>query len=199
MDKIGEYRFLEKEAFKLGCTDASVILADQVVVENRVRLKCMVGCPTYGKNLKCPPYTPSIEEFRNILNEYSFAMVVKFKGPEMIKEGETKFWRDFDESSITWSEISHYYKDMLTILLELERTAFNKGYTFATAFFAGRCKLCDECNIEEGCLNPIMARFSAEAMGINVLKTSENAGITLRFNTEDNSGQTTPIAVLLID
>lgn len=185
MDEIKKFKFLENEALRLGCNDARLIPADKVVVENRVRLKCMVGCPTYGKNLKCPPYTPSVEEFRRILAEYSFAMVVKLKGPEL-PSGE-------------WSDFSPYYKDKLNILLELEKAAFNRGFNFATAFFAGRCKLCEECNMEGDCLNPITARFSAEAMGINVFKTAENAGIELKFDTENDPPSITLIAVLLID
>ncbi|HEY0196037.1 MAG TPA: DUF2284 domain-containing protein, partial [Methanobacterium sp.] len=54
MKKTDDYKFLENQAIKLGCVDVKVIPADQVIVENRVRLKCMVGCPTYGRNLKCP-------------------------------------------------------------------------------------------------------------------------------------------------
>ena len=52
---------------------------DKVVVEDRVVLKCKVGCNNYGKTLACPPYTPSAEEFRKIVSEYSYAMFMKFK------------------------------------------------------------------------------------------------------------------------
>ncbi len=69
MEKLDDFKSLEKVALDLGVADAKVIPADHVVVENRVRLKCMVGCPIYGKNLKCPPYTPSVEEFRRILTD----------------------------------------------------------------------------------------------------------------------------------
>ena len=37
-----------------------------------------VGCNHYGKTLACPPYTPSAEEFRKIVGEYSYAMFMKF-------------------------------------------------------------------------------------------------------------------------
>ena len=66
------------------------------------------------------------------------------------------------------------------------------------AFFAGRCMLCEKCNVENGtCLNPQMARFSPEAMGINMLKTAKNAGMDLKFHSEDTT--ITPMAILLID
>jgi hypothetical protein len=89
------------------------------------------------------------------------------------------------------------YKNSLMDLLELERAAFNLGYTFATVFFAGRCMLCEKCNVENGiCKNPMIARFSAEAMGINLLKTAENAGMELKFSQDSSP---TPMAILLID
>ena len=82
-------------------------------------------------------------------------------------------------------------------LLDLESAAFSLGYTFATVFFAGRCMLCEKCNVKEGiCRNPIISRFSAEAMGINLLKTAKNAGIDLKFDLDSTP---TPMAILLVD
>ncbi|MCE7699649.1 MAG: DUF2284 domain-containing protein, partial [Methanobacterium paludis] len=128
-------------------------------------------------------------------------MIEKYKPA---KDGEVRLWsQDQDEDNISskiWSDFSDHYKTMLTGLLELERVAFKRGYTFAVAFFAGRCMLCEKCNVENvTCLNPRMARFSPEAMGINVLKTAKNAGMDLKFYTEDTKTAITPVAILLID
>jgi predicted metal-binding protein len=89
-----------------------------VVVEDRVVLKCKVGCNHYGKTLACPPYTPSAEEFRKIVSEYSYAMFMKFKSkakadnellkkimiaetdptvPKEVKEKTAKFWVDWKD------------------------------------------------------------------------------------------------------
>ncbi|BDZ67010.1 hypothetical protein GCM10025860_04580 [Methanobacterium ferruginis] len=141
MIKVDDCKFLEKTGLDLGAASTKIISADQIVVEDRVRLKCMV-CPFYGKNLKCPPYTPSIAEFRNILNDYSTAMVVKFKTPEISEETskETSKYllkkknkvrienQDiYNALSSVWPDISANYKKMLNLLLELEKSAFNKG------------------------------------------------------------------------
>ncbi|MBI4813281.1 MAG: DUF2284 domain-containing protein [Methanobacterium sp.] len=209
MPKNDNYRVLEKFALDLGVVYAKVIPAEKVVVEDRVRLKCMV-CPYYGKNLKCPPNTPSIQEFQKIVQEYNSAMIVKLKPPVMSekiteygqeKGDEVRLWdQDLNNlSPVIWSEISDIYRTMLTDLLELERAAFNHGCAFAMAFFGGRCLLCENCNLDKGCQNALMARFSAEAMGINVVKTAENAGIELKFQNEGNKSPITPIAILLID
>ena len=74
-----KYQFLVKLALDNGAADAKIIPADKVVVEDRVVLKCKIGCNNYGKTLACPPYTPSAEEFRKIVSEYSYAMFMKFK------------------------------------------------------------------------------------------------------------------------
>lgn len=213
MESTENFRVLEKIALELCCTEAKVIPADQIAIENRVRLRCMIGCPTYGKNLKCPPYTPSVEEFRNMVNEYDFAMVVKLRYPEISPEltekykpkGEdAKLWNLYQDTdkiaSTIWSDFAGIYRSMLTLLLELERAAFNQGYTLATAFFGGKCMLCEKCNVKNGfCLNPLMARFAVEAMGINMSKTAKNAGMELKFHSKNDPTPITPMAILLID
>ncbi len=205
-----DYNILEEIALEMGCPEAKVISADDVVVEDRVRLKCIVGCPYYGKGLRCPPYTPSVDEFRKMLNDYSFAMVIKVKPQEISDEIMAKYkdekeharlrdqYNDINKiSSSVWADFSGYYKKSLMELLELESEAFKLGYTFATVFFAGRCLLCEKCSVETGsCMNPMIARFSAEAMGINLLKTAKNSGMELKF---DPNNDPTPMAILLID
>lgn len=82
-------------------------------------------------------------------------------------------------------------------MLELEKTAFNAGYTFAIAFVNGSCRLCEKCNVEKGiCIHPNMARIPEHAVGINMKKTAEEAGMALKFPIEGNPE---PMAVLLID
>lgn len=213
MERVDNCNDLEKIALKMGCLEVKVIPVDKVVVEDRVRLKCMVGCPHYGQGLRCPPYTPSIDEFRKMIRDYSFAMVVKVKPQKIPDEVIAKYklgkdkkelaklrdqYEDADKTSLSvWSDFAGYYKESLMDLLDLESAAFSLGYTFATVFFAGRCMLCEKCNVKEGiCRNPIISRFSAEAMGINLLKTAKNAGMNLKFDPDSTP---TPMAILLVD
>ena len=113
-----KFQFLVKLAFEKGAADAKIIPTNKVVVEDRVVLKCKVGCNHYGKTLACPPYTPSAEEFRKIVSEYSYAMFMKFKSkaqaepevymqlgvaetdpavPKEVKEKAAKFWADWKD------------------------------------------------------------------------------------------------------
>ena len=213
MKKIENYKVLEKIALESGYIEVKIIPADKIVIEDRVRLKCTVGCPHYGQGLRCPPYTPSIDEFRKMVGDYNFAMVVKIKPQKIPDEVMVKYklgkderegvklrdqYEDADKiSSSVWSDFASYYKESLMDLLDLESAAFSLGYTFATVFFAGRCMLCEKCNVKEGiCRNPIISRFSAEAMGINLIKTAKNAGMGLKFGPDSTP---TPMAILLVD
>ena len=63
-----KYQFLAKLALQKGATDAKIIPTTKVVVEDRVVLKCKVGCKQYGKTLApmapqaatAPPARPGI-------------------------------------------------------------------------------------------------------------------------------------------
>ncbi|MGZ4850592.1 MAG: DUF2284 domain-containing protein [Candidatus Bathyarchaeia archaeon] len=188
-----KFQFLTKLALEKGAADAKIIPTSKVVVEDRVVLKCKVGCNHYGKTLACPPYTPSAEEFRKIVNEYSYAMFMKFKSsaeaepevlknlmvaeidptvPKEIKEKAAKFWSDWKEDK----------RKMLQSVVDLEKAAMNKGYSLAIAFVSGHCQLCEKCNTETKiCAHPNLARWSEDAVGVNVKKTAANAGIEITF------------------
>ena len=203
-----KFQFLVKLALENGAADAKIISTTKVVVEDRVVLKCKVGCNHYGKTLACPPYTPSAEEFRKIVSEYSYAMFMKFKSeaeaepevlkklmvaetdptiPKEIKEKAAKFWVDWKDDK----------RIMLQSVVDLEKAAMNKGYSLAISFVSGHCQLCEKCNTETKiCTHPNLARWSEDAVGVNVKKTSANAGIEVTFPFAKNPES---FALLLID
>lgn len=206
--EIEKFSFLKTRALELGASDAKVIPANYVVVEDRVVLKCKVGCNNYGKTLACPPYTPSAEEFRKIVGEYSYALFMKFTSkaeadvelqkslskaendPAVsadIKEKTAKFWANWREDK----------KNMLSAVVALEKEAMRNGYSLAIAFVSGHCQLCEKCNLEtKVCVHPELARYSEDAVGVNVRKTAQNAGIEVIFPFPKNPES---FALLLID
>ena len=206
--EIEKFDFLEKMALKMGAIDTKIITVDDVCVENRVTLKCRAGCVGYGIKLTCPPYVPTANEFKDILNEYKYALLVKFKSPAKA-DRETvcsiyKNWLDPDtpedlknKADTFWNDYFDYSQDIHNIMLELEKAAFNKGYTFALAFVNGSCRLCDVCNTKNGiCIHPNMARIPEHAVGINMKKTAEDAGMEIQFPF---SGHPEPMTILLVD
>lgn len=203
-----KFQFLAKLALEMGAADAKIIPADKVVVEDRVVLKCKVGCSNYGKTLSCPPFTPTAEEFRKIVAEYKYAVFMKFTSkaaanPEIlknlnmaesdstvakeVKEGVAKFWANWKEDK----------KTMLQAVVDLEKAAMKEGYSLAVAFVSGTCQLCEKCNTQTRiCLHPELARWSEDAVGVNVKKTAANAGIEVKFPFAKNPES---FALLLVD
>ena len=76
--KSKEFDFLEKLAVDQGAVEAKVMPTSQIVVEDRAILKCRAGCASYGKRLTCPPYVPTVAEFRKMLKDYKYALLAKF-------------------------------------------------------------------------------------------------------------------------
>ena len=142
-------------AVDMGAVDAKLIGTDQIVIRNWVRWKCRFGCPNYGKCFTCPPYTPTPQEMRNVLDEYSVALFFRY------------------ESSTSEN-----------LAFKLERQIFLEGYPAAFALTSGSCKLCSECRVETGhCVKPVEARPSMESCGISVFETANNVGYKLEMLT----------------
>ncbi|MDW8033532.1 MAG: DUF2284 domain-containing protein [Nitrososphaerota archaeon] len=139
------------KAIKLGATESKVIRASDIVVRDWVRLKCQYGCSEYGKRLTCPPYSPTPEQMRRVLSEYSSAILLRFK-PD-------------------WENVHN-------VIAKLEREAFLSGYYSAFGLASGPCPFCKRCNLKN-CVHPELARPSMEACGIDVFATVRKAGFTI--------------------
>jgi predicted metal-binding protein len=163
---------LSEMALKSGASAFKPIEPKDIVTAHWVRLKCQFGCKNYGTRLTCPPYSPSPEDTRKVLDEYSKAYLIKYEGflgfdvypPEQLNEAMTKL-------SLHVCKASY----------DMERHAFLSGYYKAFSYGAHRCRKCDVCAIMEkgdkGCRFPKDARPSLESSGIDVFKTAENAGL----------------------
>ena len=206
--KTKEFEFLESKAFELGAIEAKVIPASDVVVEDRVMLKCKTGCDDYGSKLCCPPYAPTIDEFRKMLKDYHAALFLKFKSDSKNTDNVAgSLMRNLYDPSVS-SEVKEkaqrfnadWTKDaerILLAVLELEKAAFNKGYVFAVGFMAGSCILCAKCNVSSKvCTHPTTMRYPEHAVGINMIKTAEKAGSAVKFPIKERPE---PTALLLID
>lgn len=203
-----EFQFLVKLALDSGAVDAKIIPASKVVVEDRVVLKCKVGCNYYGKTLACPPYTPTAEQFRKIVGEYKYAMFMKFTTnataePEVYKhlmtyETDPKISKDLKEKAVKfWQNWKDDKRKMLQSVVNLEKAAMKEGYSLAISFISGHCQLCDKCETETRiCRHPELMRMSEDAIGVNVKKTAANAGIAFIFPFTKNADS---FALLLID
>jgi predicted metal-binding protein len=141
--------YFVKRACVLGAKEAKIISPKQVFTAEWVRRKCQYGCDGYGVHLTCPPYSPTPQETRRMLDEYDSAILI--------------------HSPLEWIEIT-------TIIIKLEREAFLSGYYKAFGMGSGPCELCERCDLKKGCKHAEQARPSMEACGIDVFRTARTAG-----------------------
>ncbi len=184
-------------AIKNGATRVRAIDARLIVIDERVQLKCRYPpCANYGKNLMCPPYTPSVKEFREIAAKYNSAIMVQIDIPieEEIKKcikGEGARLTELlkDEEFLKRLETSVKEtggKKLRAVVAAVEREAANKGYYLSLGLLVGNCNLCSTCDLKWPCKHPWEARPSMEAMGIDVNQTAKNAGLELKWGTKEN-------------
>jgi len=166
-----EYRRLAVES---GAADAKTVPASDVKVDERVILKCMVPrCYSYGESPNCPPYSPDAEMMRKIISEYKYAIFFKIDVKPVEDFAHPELWHE--------GHIRHYAK-VFEVVGKIEAKAFNDGYYLAVGFAAGTCKvaLCNglPCQfLDSGrCRQPIKARPSMEAVGIDVFDLATKVG-----------------------
>ncbi len=167
------FRQLQTEAIQLGATKAKFIPASSVVIDERVRLKCLIPlCDKYDRHLMCPPNLPTVEEFRKSLRKYSKALFVQLS---LEKNGK-----------VSKAESRRYGLELHKIIHQLERKALSLGYPLAAGLIGGSCKLCRECVGPAGpCRHPLMSRPSIEGMGIDVIRTAKKIGLPFDFSSKN--------------
>jgi predicted metal-binding protein len=164
-----------RRAIELGATDAKVIAADDVVIDERVRAKCTYPrCPSYGTSVNCPPYAMSLDEIRKVVNNFRYAIFIKLEVPPKLIAG-----RD----AVDQKGIRAYKIKLAEIVARLEAEAFYDGYHLALGFGSGACKpvFCPtrECSAlvpGQSCRHHLRARAAMEAVGMDVFTMAARAG-----------------------
>ena len=139
-----------------GATTAKLIPPAEVTTAEWVRLRCQYGCSVYGRCLTCPPHSPTPEQTRKVLDEFSVALLLH----------------------------SHGQADLRVLAADIEREAFLDGHYKALSYHAGPCGLCGECDTTSPCEHPTRARPAMEAAGIDVFATARAAGMPIEVVRE---------------
>jgi len=162
------------KAVEWGATQAKVIPAADIVVDDRVTLKCQIPrCFGYGTGAHCPPNTLKPFELRGLLTQYTQAVLFVKEVPSRV------IVRD----KATIKERVKAYQDVYKIVTDVESMAFYDGYYLAFGFGAGSCRH-TFCGLEESCAAlkgekcrfSLRSRPSMEAVGIDVYKMVAAAG-----------------------
>jgi predicted metal-binding protein len=134
------------------------------------------GCPNQGKNLSCPPHSPT---FLNHIEGKGEAMVVCIRLAQ-------EYFRDLPPQE----RYHACFREASRLLLAELRRYRGEGYPVAGS---GPCLVCESCCLEEGvgtCRNPEERTYSLESLGVNVtglLKASFN--LDLEWNTAEKNSE----------
>ena len=179
MDKDDKTR-IERIMRSHGFTDYKwLVPRDDIIVAQWVRFRCLFGCVEYGKAGSCPPAVPSVDECRNMINEYTSAVILHFyvQSPSL------------DDKLTRMSE-----------LLGLEREIFLAGYYKTFLLQYADCCFCKTCvagGVREKCVYKAQCRPSVDAMGIDIFHTARKAGFYIDVLRDCNDMQNR-FAILLI-
>ena len=177
-------RFKEK-AVELGASAAEIIPSSAIVVEERVRMKCLIprcGALRDGGTPYCPPNSPEPEFSRKVFAEYRWAVLFKRDvGPLENYTYTTEEERRKSRSGKEPKRAS-FHEDTWKIGNRLESYIQSQGYDLALGLSGGSCKgnLCHgaPCAVisDGSCRFPLEARPSMEAMGIDVFDLANKVG-----------------------
>ena len=181
--------------------DAVRIAPSDVITAHWVRQKCYFGCAGFGKRFACPPNSPTPDETRRVLDEFSTALLIRFDGD--------LFSAVPDPLRVASHEMTRFVQKTI---VDLEDMAFHDGFYKVLAYSGHQCKWCGSCAAKEGgaelkdCRHREKARPSMEAAGIDVYGTCKNAGWDLRVMTFEMTdevkkwdGPMTTVMLLLIE
>ena len=174
IDNIVRYA-LEQGAYK-----ALLLDSEDIVVDERVRLKCIAPvCPNYNKRMLCPPRGFSFEECRKIIKRYSHVLILQIQSK-------------MDMSVRGGEELQQALRDSCHVLHELiqkvESYAISQGYHLAAGIGAEPCSLCDECVAVKagvGCVHPFEARPDLTQLCIDITTTLNNCGLSMKGTGTD--------------
>jgi predicted metal-binding protein len=169
---------LRQKALDLGASGAEIIPAGQVIVDERVRLKCLIPrCLRAGETPNCPPNAPDLDLVRKAFARYTHAILLK-TNVEPIEDYSPKSGKD--RSGVDKTLLFH--QKSAKIVTEIERQAYKQGYYLAMGLGGGSCKdyLCQGlvCQFKDSgrCRFPLRSRPAMEALGIDVFDLINKVG-----------------------
>lgn len=166
-----------------------IILRD-LIFDPKVQTYCIstnFKCPSYGHSWACPPEAPYLEEFVSKFNKF-YLIYYKLN----LNEHIDKIKDNYPEMSESQLKNKLLVGNLLRSRLENEINKFiedNQGkYTEKLVLWDGFCRTCFNerdkgCTYDSGqpCRYPDKKRYSMEAVGIDVDRTTKNLKIPIEW------------------
>jgi predicted metal-binding protein len=157
-------------AHQNGASAAKAVSTADVTINESLTHFCRdSGCENFGLAVNCPPHVSGPTGFKELLKDYTQAVVFKIDVPTEI---------------LLSKENLDAFRSLQKIAANIEKAAIEKGYNRSKAFAGGSCKplFCHEhldCRVlsQKGkCRHPHLARPSMSGFGINVSQLVKAAG-----------------------
>jgi predicted metal-binding protein len=165
-------------AIQAGASDAVLLPAWEVKIDERVRLKCLVPrCLRAGETPNCPPNGLDLDQVRRAVNQFSWAILFKCN-----VEPLQDYVPGRGKSKSEQRQVLLFHQKSGQVVDALERQAYKDGYHLAMGFGGGSCKdyLCQGliCQVLDSgrCRFPTRARPAMEAVGIDVVSLINKVG-----------------------
>jgi predicted metal-binding protein len=169
---------LKKSAFYLGATDARIIPATLIPIEDQILELCRNPiCENYRNCANCPPLVMHPRQFRDLVSRFERALIFKL---------------DVSPKVLLSEACTEVFKRIYEMTIHLEDLAVKAGYTGSKGYAASSCKsvFCKDVQcqaLKEGtpCRYPSLVRPSIQAVGVNVFKLVEEIGWKIYPITKD--------------
>lgn len=181
-EAIEEIKGIAKE---LGFDEARVIRTAEIVTARWVGLKCRYGCANYNTSWCCPPASPNLDATRELLSEYSLALLL------LGRSNNKHFYRNSNEKRRR--QIKQW-----KATIALERKMFLMGYYKAFGLPSDTCALCKKCSYPGRCKFPNEKRPSVEACSIDVFQTIRRLGRSVELAGSVNDSYNSYSVILLV-
>lgn len=190
------------KGIELGAARVRAFPARDVVVDERVRLKCLVPrCPYYGQPM-CPPNVMPLDDFRRMLARYEHALLVQAEIGMSIEALREQYGHGLTLAELYATPgykaaMRDSFRAFYETIGRLEAEAFSLGHRFAAGFAAGnhRAGLEDDGGHSRP-EPPFTARPSVEAMGVDVFETARRAGLPITFPAEGTTAYYTGLILV---
>ncbi len=179
--------YLRQTAIQRGASDAVIISAPDVIIDPRVRFKCMIPkCYMSGNCAHCPPYGLSVQEVRNIVSRCDAGVFFRVTVKNSIiaaKDLHQTFESGVADKNGHLLNLGAHYILVFTLVKVLEKYAHACGFT-PFGFAAGNCRdpfcmlqpVCQKLMTDKGCRNPDLSSHSMESCGMDVYRMAAKVG-----------------------
>ena len=210
---------VEKTEGLEGVSRAAVISAKDIIVDAKVRWKCLFPiCFGIGSSPCCPPNTPPVDECERIIHSFRYAILFQLDVPvqdftHTLADYIAAYPEGIEELHV---EVSRHFISNTDVCNQIEAWANSMGYRQAVSFSAGPCTGLQDgtcgrvtekrsCAVLNGetCRKFLKVRPAMEAMSIDVIGTILPLGwdmvyIGIGSNTPEDTPCASTVGLLLV-